>query len=129
MEKIFKIFGKEYGNINQAALLMGSFTLISQILGLFRDRFIAHFIGPSPILDTYYAAFRIPDFIFLSIASLVSITVIIPFVINKMANSKFTDEAQKFLNDIFTGFLYMIVLISLIIFIFMPKLVLIIAPG
>src|SRR3989338_1209893 len=129
MERIFRLFNKEFSNMNQAALLLGFFALFSQILGLFRDRFIAHFIGPSPILDTYYAAFRIPDFIFLSFASLVSITVIIPFVINKMANSKFTAEAQKFLNDIFTGFLYMIVLISLIVFIFMPKLVLIIAPG
>ena len=72
MEKIFRIFGKESVNINQAAFLLGSFTLLSQILALFRDRSFAHFIGPSSSLDAYYAAFRVPDLIFISIASLAS---------------------------------------------------------
>src|SRR5688572_25942542 len=102
MEKILKIFNREYGNINQAALLLGSFAFLSQILGLFRDRSIAHFIGPSPLLDTYYAAFRIPDLIFVSIASLVSITVLIPFILTRMSGGDaITGEAKKFLNDTF----------------------------
>src|SRR3990167_5242686 len=105
MEKIFRIFGKEYGNINQAALLLGSFAFLSQILGLFRDRSFAHFIGPGPELDVYYAAFRIPDLIFISIASLASITVLIPFLLGKMSGEKVTAEARKFLDDIFTVFL------------------------
>ena len=63
MEKIFKIFNKEYGNINQAALLLGSFAFFSQVLGLIRDRLLAHFVGPGQALDIYYAAFRVPDFI------------------------------------------------------------------
>ena len=129
MEKIFKIFGKEYGNINQAALLMGSFTLISQILALFRDRFIAHFIGPSPILDAYYAAFRVPDLIFISIASLASITVLIPFISSKMKGEEVTLEARKFLNDIFTVFFLAMVLVSMIVFFLMPYLIPFIAPG
>src|SRR3989338_120344 len=120
MEKIFKIFGKEYGNINQAALLMGSFTLISQILALFRDRFIAHFIGPSPILDAYYAAFSVPDLIFISIASLASITVLIPFMASKMKGEEVTLEARKFLNDIFTVFFIVMLFASFLAFILMP---------
>ncbi len=71
MQRILKIFSKEYVNINQAALLLGSFTFLSQILALFRDRYIAHFIGPGAELDAYYAAFRVPDLIFISIASLI----------------------------------------------------------
>ncbi len=61
MGKILRIFTKESGSVNQAALLLGCLTLLSQILALFRDRSIAHFIGPSPQLDAYYAAFRVPD--------------------------------------------------------------------
>src|SRR3989338_4559451 len=80
MEKILRIFGKEYGNINQAALLLGCFTLFSQILALFRDRSIAHFIGPSSSLDAYYAAFRVPDLIFICIASLASVMVLSPIL-------------------------------------------------
>lgn len=129
MERLWKIFNKEYVSINQAAILLGLFTLISQILGLFRDRFIAHFIGPGLELDAYYAAFRIPDLIFISLASLASVTVLVPFIASKMKNNEATQEAQKFLNDIFTVFFFSITLVSLIVFILIPKLVYFIAPG
>src|SRR3989304_3715003 len=112
MEKIIKILTKESANINQAALLLGSFTFLSQILALFRDRSYAHFIGPSPTLDFYYVAFRIPDLIFICIASLAGATVLIPFIAAKMParqsqggkDGKATDEARKYLNNIFTVF-------------------------
>jgi len=129
MQKILRIFSKEYGNINQAALLLGSFTLLSQILALFRDRNIAHFIGPSPQLDAYYAAFRVPDLIFISIASLASITVLIPFIVEKMSGDKVTDEARKLLNNVFTVFFITMVVISVIAFFVMPYLISFIAPG
>ena len=129
MEKIFRIFGKEYGSINQAALLLGLFAFFSQVLALFRDRFIAHFIGPSPILDAYYAAFRIPDLIFISIASLASITVLIPYLSAKMKGGAVTNEAQKYLNDVFTIFFITMVSVSIIIFFLMPYLVSFVAPG
>ena len=111
MQRILRIFSKEYGNINQAAFLLGLLTLLSQILALFRDRNIAHFIGPSPQLDAYYAAFRVPDLIFVCIASLASITVLIPFISAKMSGGKVTKEAEKFLGDVFTVFFGAMVLV------------------
>jgi len=129
MEKIFRIFGKEYGNINQAALLLGFFAFLSQVLALFRDRFFAHFIGPGPTLDAYYAAFRVPDLIFICIASLASITVIIPFLSNKMTDGKVTDSARKYLNDVFTVFFLLMILVALLAFFLMPALASVIAPG
>ena len=129
MNKILRILSKEYGSINQAALLLGFFALMSQILALFRDRSIAYFIGPSSTLDAYYAAFRIPDLIFISIASLASITVLIPFLVAKMKDGKVTPEAHKFLNDVFTVFFLTMVLISVIMFFLIPYLIPFIAPG
>ncbi|MFZ2072231.1 MAG: murein biosynthesis integral membrane protein MurJ [Minisyncoccia bacterium] len=129
MNKILRIFGKEFGNVNQAALLLGFFAFLSQILGLFRDRFIAHFIGPSLSLDAYYAAFRIPDLIFISIASLASITVLIPFIVSRMSGEKVTEEAKKFLNDVFTVFFAVMALVSIIAFFLMPYVITFIAPG
>lgn len=129
MEKILRIFTKESGNVNQAALLLGSFTLLSQILALFRDRALAHFIGPSATLDAYYAAFRVPDLIFVGIASLASITVLIPFLVAKMNGEKITLEAGKFLNDVFTVFICMMALVSFFAYLLMPHLVFFIAPG
>src|SRR3989344_506642 len=129
MEKIFKIFNKEYVNINQAALLLGCFAFLSQILALFRDRAFAHFIGPSATLDIYYAAFRIPDLIFISIASLASITVLIPFLLGKMSGESVTAEARKFLDDIFTVFFLAMIGVSVLAFLLMPYLIPFIAPG
>ena len=129
MGKILKIFTKESGSVNQAALLLGCLTLLSQILALFRDRSIAHFIGPSPQLDAYYAAFRVPDLIFVCIASLASITVLIPFISAKMSGNTVTKEAEKFLGDVFTVFFGGMVVVALILFFLMPHLVFFIAPG
>src|SRR3989338_8640745 len=121
MQKILRIFSKEYVNISQAAILLGCFTFLSQVLALFRDRAIAHFIGPSSLLDAYYASFRVPDLIFISIASLASITVLIPFLVAKMRGDEVTDEARKLLNDVFTVFLFAMILVSFLAFIFMPS--------
>ncbi|MEI6280848.1 MAG: lipid II flippase MurJ [bacterium] len=129
MERILRIFTKESGSINQAALLLGSLTLLSQILALFRDRSIAHFIGPSASLDAYYAAFRVPDLIFICIASLASITVLIPFIVAKMKGDEVTDQAKKYLNDVFTVFFSLMVLVAFVAFFLMPFLIPFIAPG
>ena len=129
MEKILRIFGKEYGNVNQAALLLGCFAFFSQILGLFRDRSLAHFIGPGPTLDIYYAAFRVPDLIFISVASLASITVLIPFILGKMSGDKVTDEARKYMSDIFSVFFGLMIFFSIIAYLLMPYLSSIITPG
>jgi len=135
MERIFKIFSKEYGSVNQAAILLGIFAFLSQVLGLFRDRSIAHFIGPSASLDAYYAAFRVPDLIFISVASLASITVLIPFIVTRMSTHndgdslEVTEKARKYLDDIFTVFFSTIVLVSLVAFFLMPYFVSFIAPG
>lgn len=127
MERIFKFFGKEYSNINHAAFLLGIFSLLSQILGLFRDRFIAHFIGPSPLLDTYYAAFRIPDLIFISVASLASITVLIPFMVERSEGDG--EESRKFISNVFTVFFGALVFVCALVFVLMPYIVHLVAPG
>ncbi len=129
MQRILRIFGREYSNINQAAILLGFFTFLSQILGLFRDRAIAHFIGPSPELDAYYAAFRVPDFIFISIASLASVTVLVPFIAKKMRGNEVTAESRVLLNNVFTVFFAALAVISALVFVLMPMLVSFVAPG
>lgn len=129
MDKILRVLSREYSSVNQGALLLGAFALLSQILGLFRDRFIAHFIGPSLELDTYYASFLIPDLIFVSIASLASVTVLIPFLLGKMKDGHVSEESKQLLNNVFSAFLFVIVLFSLVVFLLMPKLAHLVAPG
>jgi len=133
VKKIFALLHKESNGIHDAALLMGIFTLLSQVLALVRDRSLAHFLGPSANLDIYYAAFRVPDFLYVSIASLVSITVLIPFLIKRMRSDTNDhtgkEEGKKFLNQVFTVFFVAMIVLSIIVGILMPYIAHFIAPG
>jgi putative peptidoglycan lipid II flippase len=51
-------------SIASAAFLISSTTLLSRIIGIVRDRAFAHYFGIGPVMDAYYAAFKIPDFIY-----------------------------------------------------------------
>ena len=89
---------------------------------------LAHTIGPSATLDIYYSAFRIPDLLYLSIASLASITVLMPFLIDRMTkNGK--EAARAFFNDVFLGFLILLLVVSAAVFALMPIIAHLIAPG
>ncbi len=121
MNRILKIFHKEIAGIHQAAFLIGAFTLASQILALFRDRLLANYFGAGQTLDLYYTAFRIPDLIYAAVASLVSISVLIPFFSGVLENRK--DEAKRLLSSVFTVFFTAMVLISGIAFLLMPYIV------
>lgn len=127
VSKILKLFSSEIGGVHQAAFLLGFFTLLAQILGLVRDRALAHFFGAGLTLDIYYASFRIPDLIFATAASLVSISVIIPFI-NK-AESKHEAESpeskkevRNIMSSLFSSFGIMMIVLSAIIFFLMPYL-------
>ena len=129
VKKIFTFLNKEFNGINEAALLLGSLTFLSQILGLIRDRLLASYVGAGAELDVYYAAFRIPDFLYISIASLISVTVLLPFLIEKMGKDNDKVKGKKFMNEMFTAFILFMVFVSIIVYIFMPYLAHLIAPG
>jgi putative peptidoglycan lipid II flippase len=130
VKRILAILNKEL-SVNQAALILGVFAFLSQILGLLRDRALAHYLGPSLSLDVYYAAFRIPDFLYTSIASLASVTILLPFLIERIPadNNENLQQAKKLFSDVFTVFLSIIGIVSLIIAICMPWIAHIVAPG
>lgn len=129
VKKLFTFLNKEFHGVNEAALLLGSFAFLSQILGLVRDRLLAHSVGAGINLDIYYAAFRIPDFLYVSVASLASITVLMPFIVEKMKGENGKKDAQKFLNTIFSAFMVCMLIVSIIVYIFMPYIAKWIAPG
>lgn len=130
VNRIIHIFYKEFTKINQAAILLGFFIFLSQILGIVRDRLLASQVGAGMTLDVYYAAFRIPDIVFALAASLVSVTILIPFFIEAQNKDKeHRGHSQHFINSVFTAFFIGIIGISAIVFIVMPYLAPLIAPG
>ncbi len=125
--KILKFLNKEISGLHEAAYLLGFFAIFSQLLALVRDRLFANYFGAGHALDLYYASFRIPDFIFVTVASLVSISVLIPFLIEKVSQSK--EEAKKFINSVFSAFFFLILLSCVIFFFLIPFLTARLFPG
>ena len=127
VRRFFNIFNKEIDGLLEAAYLLGIFAIISQILGLLRGRVLAGAFGTGHILDIYYASFEIPDFVFATVASIVSISVLIPFITARLEKSK--EETRYFINSIFSFFSVMIVVTCLVVYIFMPYLAPKFFPG
>ena len=59
-----KIFSKSTKTISAAAILVASFSMLSRFLGIVRDKILASEFGADVVLDSYYAAFRVPDLLF-----------------------------------------------------------------
>lgn len=128
MENLWRWFNKEFNGLHEAALLLALSSLASQILALVRDRLLAASFGAGRELDIYYAAFRLPDLVYVSIASFISVAVVIPLLAEKQkANNQ--NGAKNLLSNIFTAFLLVMVVVSAGLFILMPLLVPLVAPG
>ena len=127
VKRFFELLEREQRGLHEAALLLGVFAFLSQLLGFLRDRILASYFGAGETLDMYYAAFRIPDFIFIWSASMVSLSVLIPVLSRKMADSR--DSARGFLDTVFTAFFLFMLALSAVAFIAAPALVSLLFPG
>ncbi len=66
--------------LHEAAYLLAGFSVLSQILALFRDHTFAHIFGAGPVLDAYFAAFKIPDSMFAFLTLFVSSYALVPML-------------------------------------------------
>lgn len=127
VKRLFNIVNQEIRGLHEAAYLLAFFAFFSQILALVRDKLLAYNFGAGLMLDVYYSAFRIPDLIFVSIASLVSASVLVPFFIDRNKND--ADGGQKFVDSVFSAFFFLIISVSLVVFFLIPSLIKILLPG
>lgn len=125
--RIAALLSKEIRGLHEAAYLLAFFALLSQILALVRDRLFASEFGAGAVLDLYYASFRIPDLLFVSIASFVSIYVLLPII------SEFFEENDKktrvVLDTVFTVFFSILIIVSIVIAFFAEPLLEWMLPG
>lgn len=102
--RMLTVVFKEVRGLHQAAYILALFAIASQCLAIVRDRLFAHVFGAGPELDLYYAAFRIPDFLYVLFASVLSIYVLLPFV-NRATNEEGAAAGAAILSQVFTIFL------------------------
>lgn len=131
VRKFFELLHRESSSLNQAALLLGFFSLLSQVIGLLRDRMLAHIFGASTELDIYYAAFRIPDILFVTVASVVSLSVLIPFIIERDGSGVGgpSPELRRFIDSVSSFFGLLMLSAVLVTFFLIPSLTAVLYKG
>ncbi|MFA6394024.1 MAG: murein biosynthesis integral membrane protein MurJ [Patescibacteria group bacterium] len=94
---IKKILNGEINSITLAAAMVAFFSLVSRLLGIFRDRILASEFGAGDTLDIYYAAFRVPDLIFNLLVLGALSAGFIPVFTSLLKHGKKDERREKFL--------------------------------
>jgi putative peptidoglycan lipid II flippase len=114
-------------SVSKAAIIVGFFTLLSKLVGLVRDPLLAGKIGVGNTLDIYYAAFRIPDFIFnLLVLGTLSVA-LIPVFTEWILKDK--DKANRISSSVMNASVSGMAVICLILLAFSAPLTKILVPG
>lgn len=125
--RLGRYISREIRGLHKAAYLLGFFTFLSQVLGLFRDRLLAGTFGASTTLDIYYAAFKIPDLLLVLGASVVSISILVPLLSDVIAKDR--ERAKRLIDEVFSFFSLFIIVVASIVFIFTPFFTKLFFPG
>lgn len=128
VRRVLDIMYREVRGLHRAAYVLAFFAFGSQLLALLRDRLLAHEFGAGASLDIYYAAFRLPDLLFVLFASTLSVYVLIPFV-TKHKEVGGDQAARSLLSQVFSLFLLFYSAAAVCIFLAAPYLMLQFFPG
>ena len=114
-------------NLIKSTGTFGFYTIISRLLGYLRDVLIAIFLGTGFLADVFFVAFRIPNTFRRLFAEGTFNAAFVPSYTTELVQKK--SEAQKFANKIFNLLFLGLLFLVLVIEIFMPAFVSLIAPG
>lgn len=122
-----KIWYKINNTVAGGALIIACFSFSSKILGLLRERLIAHNFAASEISDIYYSSFRLPDLIFNTLVLGALTSAFIPVFQKVWYKNK--DEGLILANSVLNLFLIIISFLVVIAFIFTPQIMSVLTPG
>ncbi len=114
-------------NLIKSTSTFSLFVLLSRVLGYLRDFFIAIYLGSGPLADAFFVAFRIPNTFRRLFSEGTFNAAFVPSYSSELIKGKI--NANSFANTIFNLLLLGLFFTILIIEIFMPSFIKIIAPG
>lgn len=120
--------------ITSAAFILGATSIFSGLLGMFRDRLLASTFGAGNELDAFYAAFRVPDFVYsFLIFGALSGGFIPVFTahLKKDETERYhaNRDAWRLVNIFLNFFLTALIFVSAILIIFAPGITVLLTPG
>ena len=123
----YKFFNSQTRSITFAAAILTLSGIFSMVLALVRDRLLAGRFGAGAELDIYFAAFRIPDFVYgILIMGGIS-TVFLP--VFSQYFKKDPEEGWRLTNNVLNCFLLILIVICTLLCILTPFFVRFIVPG
>ncbi|ACD66590.1 integral membrane protein MviN [Sulfurihydrogenibium sp. YO3AOP1] len=102
-------------------------TLISRVLGYLRDAVVAYYFGANPATDAFYVAWRLPNTLRQLVAEGSFNAAFIPIYTQEY--SKSSENAKWYASSLFTYYTIVLIVLTLLVIIFAPYFVKIIAPG
>lgn len=118
VKRILSFVGKEISGLHEAAYLLAGSAVASLVFALVRDRLLAHSLGAGPELDVYYAAFRVPDLLFVAVAGLVSTSVLVPLL--SADREKGEEALRESVQGLFSAFTLLIAIVCAVAWLAMP---------
>lgn len=119
----------------KSAFILGVSSLLSKVLGVVRDSLLASQFGTSGEgvfnLDIYYAAFRVPDFVYALLVTGAVAAAFVPVftdIIGKN-NEKMTLDASRFTSNVLNTVLIAVSAACFLMFLFAPFVVKFLVPG
>ncbi len=114
-------------NLLSSTSVFGFYTLVSRVLGYFRDILIAIFLGTSIYADAFFVAFRLPNTFRRLFAEGTFNAAFIPSYSDQKIKGK--KLGKKFADEVFSLVSIFLIFLIIIIEIFTPFIVYVIAPG
>jgi len=111
----------------RAAAKVGSWTMLSRILGFVRDILLARLLGAGALADAFFIAFKLPNFFRRMFAEGTLTVALVPVLAEECKKSE--EDAHAYLNALAGLLLAALLIFTVLGVVFMPWLLLLFAPG
>jgi len=122
-----RLWFKLANTIIGGAILIAVFSILSRLLGLLRDRLLASHFGAGSLLDSYYAAFKLPDLIFNTLVFGALAVAFIPVFTKAWLDDK--EKALKISNAVLNYLIAILLSFSIVMCFIAPQIMRLIVPG
>ena len=112
----------------KATATIASYTMLSRVFGFVRDVLSAKFLGAGLVADAFYTALKLPNF-FRRMTAEGAFSVSFVPLYTRLRQEQSEEAATNFANQALAWMLAILVPISLLAIIFMPYVLLVVAPG
>src|ERR1700760_1805358 len=112
----------------RGVLTVGGWTMLSRILGFARDMLIAAILGAGPIADAFFVALKLPNLFRRLFGEGAFNAAFVPAFAGMMA-AEGKAEAKRFAEQAFALLAFWLLILTVLGEIFMPQLMVVLAPG